>query len=1665
MRRQLLVFLFLFWSGGRWVDAQVDLSNTGTCISAEDGLVFFDLEYDDGAGNQAAILVNDLGGHGGGGGSSGTGQCTDFFAGHSASLDASVQNSMLFYPTGVFPDTGEQIALRITIAPGSTGVGGLSYYRPKNACNNNLFFGGGMAQINLDTPQTHDECYADANHNSGFRPFDWDDPHNRAIFRFTLGTYAGGVFTPKTVSQFPVFLFDADWDPSNACCFTEDDALDDSRLMDGSGVQADGDPTREATCSADANGNPSLCLITCTTCEKSYSNGMSPVYFYDSTSACYKRNVCIAPKNDYEDRCDTGAVASGSDYDAARAIWAQEENGKECMYASYAATPGAGDYSQMVRSASSELVQAPELNYEGRVWQGFCAGTWGVGSDNPTSISTLTDLQKSRSIGLLYSNTDHADVLFQAKCCHKGARNMVFSGKAPNFADVCPSPSPPPPPSPMAPCNLQQPAPIEMDRYVNTDLRITVHFGAGAAGGERDVQDVYVMNNGGAYESPFSTTGGYILLQNVMTGYDSNGNSFPVDMKVRRISGTAEATDYGPDVASNQYREPTNGDNYYIVTSPETGHPAGQTGLFCIGQSHPGDNQLHGGEWIVEYTNGNTGAAYVQDRTYITFYDIDGEPLNFDAVPGSFVREVVSVPESVAIQLADSTDVTQAVWTDRLFSYAIGPQFQVDFPTNLRSPNAAASRGVGSFDVYGLSSFKLFLGATALTGTDAGEIQNRGFCWSHYLPDIEFSCPPPIPPSPPPPAPPPNPLPPPLPSHPSIFNCVGDGAADYTTALVTATKLGDAHPDDPTFGDISKMFDSDKVSTTWTGSAHVPGQAAFGAVPYISVQLGPKASSSNPGSTYFGTEPVTIIIQEQSPGLRTGDPVNLVGQGMVRTWTMSSFAGMPPKYAFDGILVNTSTSQVAQTGTEASAGTAWISAGIYRSIVNHVIVYPRGDNGGANDVANLGTFEVWLSQTALGDTSTSNEKTRRCGTAQTATSPGGSYTFDCWTDTGDINDAPFGAIAYFVTVKAVSTQAIGVGEIVIMGTPYPIPWQGSHLPVTSVSMSSTFTAASTGTLSASNCIDGEMFQGDTTKICHSGGPPGGTGSSIQSNPWLQIYLGPTPKYVTGVRIYARSDLATGARGIDGATVWLGVAAWPVSASATASANDPHVVQCGAGTITSPQNTATLPPYKDVIEIIGAPTDFASEHSTYTCGAFATYVTVARLGVNNYISMDEIQVLGYDEQHYPQPLGHFNAAVGPAANTAAEDCTIDRNFDASIHIGQRISMYCPTSDANPWISFGTWFNNYYIGISDMLICRVEPPSSPPGLPPVSPPISPPSSPPGLPPAPPPTSPSPGAPPPSLPPSPPPISPSPSPPPPQPSPPPPFPPSPFAPPISPSPSPPPPQPSAPPPFPPTSPPPLPPPESPSPLPPPPAPPPGTPPPAPPPAPCADDPNFVDAQGFRCVGWTGYTCVVSFGYTQAQIDEIRYNCPKTCNTGVECPSPISPPPTRPPPAPQNPPPPPKSPAPEPPPPSPGLPPPPHPHPPPAPLGPGETWADTYSAPQKDPKPVLFLRICVLMPFSRLRSQRSSSSTCFAPRRMTSRPRFRPTGAQKCTAAPRRSSEARSTPLAQRAADPRSSSPTEPSSTPRQTPTGRTLEESTRPPATFSRKALTRPRLRGPS
>eukprot|EP00966_Prymnesium_polylepis_P230516 5334172-Prymnesium_polylepis.1 len=59
------------------------------------------------------------------------------------------------------------------------------------------------------------------------------------------------------------------------------------------------------------------------------------------------------------------------------------------------------------------------------------------------------------------------------------------------------------------------------------------------------------------------------------------------------------------------------------------------------------------------------------------------------------------------------------------------------------------------------------------------------------------------------------------------------------------------------------------------------------------------------------------------------------------------------------------------------------------------------------------------------------------------------------------------------------------------------------------------------------------------------------------------------------------------------------------------------------------------------------------------------------------------------------------------------------------------------------------------------------------------------------------------------------------------------------------------------------------------------PSAPPAPPPPVSCAEESalGWIDAQGYRCLAWDGYSCATGPGYTAAELLDVRCNCPACC------------------------------------------------------------------------------------------------------------------------------------------------------------------------------------------
>ena len=50
-----------------------------------------------------------------------------------------------------------------------------------------------------------------------------------------------------------------------------------------------------------------------------------------------------------------------------------------------------------------------------------------------------------------------------------------------------------------------------------------------------------------------------------------------------------------------------------------------------------------------------------------------------------------------------------------------------------------------------------------------------------------------------------------------------------------------------------------------------------------------------------------------------------------------------------------------------------------------------------------------------------------------------------------------------------------------------------------------------------------------------------------------------------------------------------------------------------------------------------------------------------------------------------------------------------------------------------------------------------------------------------------------------------------------------------------------------------------------------------------------GWVDALGYPCIGWVGYDCFATSGYSSAELEAVRQNCPECC--GLESPPPLPP------------------------------------------------------------------------------------------------------------------------------------------------------------------------------
>jgi hypothetical protein len=868
------------------------------CIPADAGLVQFDL-----GASSAYVHVSDLGNFGGQIGSVAGGltpQDEGYTKPGATYLDSngnptpytnpdtgqvgvwheSVQGSVIFNGVGNYPASygGGAIALRVTIAPGQLGandLAGKTYYRPKNAKNNNKPFGNGLAQLNIDNTQTYDNCIPDANYAgngmfggsfaSGYRPFSWTESSQKTIYRFTMGRYDSntGIFTEQVVQQWTMFLFDADYDASPYCCRWEDDTDPDSRNPDvafgtdiGTSTGAlsgesyedecfynllpgETPPSSAAAQGCDISGNykfnhywneqPGAYGIgTSNLYQDQLYNGVLPTAQALNNCDSYKKNVCLHTKGrdysldpsdplyeGYETICNTGR-----DKETQQVF----KNGRECMLAAV------GEYDQMiisdvsVQGVAPDLVHSADLNnrgdlqYEGRSWTGFCAATFGDNTDNPDDVNTMTDLQKSRTIGLIYKDVAHADILFEVECCHYGGRNLVFAGQAPSFSVECPSPPPPVPPEappPNAPCGNKWPVPIDFDPATNPEVQLwecadeykggTYINNDGSVNAARQANLVtdassYLYGcteithpthpvSGGGFVGLSSSTSGnsdndkdIFLLTNgyiIFTRVGTYNLEHEIDLKISLVPDASMKT-WSSEMANKCVRPFAGND---IITWGGVAATNVAKGIFCLG-SAVGVNQLagtnnglsaNGCEFKFDYLYHGTTNPMQIDRNYLTFYDVDGEP------PGNFeCREIVSVYETDQLQLAGDgvTEVTAGVFPDTNIVYGYGTGRNINgigsLTNGARDPPAEAWPAIASMDIRDQSSIHMILGADFFGASPT----SRGYCFSHYMTSMPFTCPPPsapppaIPPSPPPPSPPPTPFAPPAPPV-ERLDCIG----------------------------------------------------------------------------------------------------------------------------------------------------------------------------------------------------------------------------------------------------------------------------------------------------------------------------------------------------------------------------------------------------------------------------------------------------------------------------------------------------------------------------------------------------------------------------------------------------------------------------------------------------------------------------------------------------------------------------------------------------------------------------------------------------------------------------------------------------------------------------------------------------------------------------
>ena len=70
----------------------------------------------------------------------------------------------------------------------------------------------------------------------------------------------------------------------------------------------------------------------------------------------------------------------------------------------------------------------------------------GYGADNPSDPDALSDVQRSRSVALVFASTSCFELRYSVTCCSSG-RNFLFAGDS-TVLPICSAPPPPPPPPP-----------------------------------------------------------------------------------------------------------------------------------------------------------------------------------------------------------------------------------------------------------------------------------------------------------------------------------------------------------------------------------------------------------------------------------------------------------------------------------------------------------------------------------------------------------------------------------------------------------------------------------------------------------------------------------------------------------------------------------------------------------------------------------------------------------------------------------------------------------------------------------------------------------------------------------------------------------------------------------------------------------------------------------------------------------------------------------------------------------------------------------------------------------------------------------------------------------------------------------------------------------------